>query len=47
MACGDQLDYLLAFRLLKPYFDNVILEHAGLPHVLPLAVQLDLFALNR
>ena len=30
------------FRLLKPFFDNVLLEHDGLPCVLPPAVYLDL-----
>ena len=40
--CGDQLDYLLSIGLLKPFFDNVLLELGGLPHVLPLAVHLDL-----
>ena len=28
-------------------FDNVLLEHAGLPHVLPLGVHLIFFYLNR
>ena len=36
---GYQLDSL-SFRLLKPFFDNVLLEHVGLPHVLPLAAHL-------
>ena len=27
---------------LKPFFDIVLLEHGGLPHVLPLAVHLGL-----
>ena len=35
------LDKLLSLRLLKPFFDNILLEHAGLPNVLPLALQLD------
>ena len=35
------MDHLLSLRLLKPFFDNVLLEHGGLPHVLPLAVHLD------
>ena len=29
---------------LKPFFDIVLLEHSGLPHVLPLAVHLFLAA---
>ena len=36
--------YLLSLRLLKPFLDNVLLEHAGLPHVLPLAVHQIFFA---
>ena len=42
MTQGYQLDHSLSlrFRLLKPFFDNVLLEHGGLPHVLPLAVHL-------
>ena len=35
------MDHLLSLRLLKPLFDNVLLEHGWLPHVLPLAVHLD------
>ena len=31
------LDHLLSL-------DNVLLEHGGLPHILPLAVHLDFFA---
>ena len=41
MHSGYQLDHLLSLRLLKPFFDNVLLEHGGLPQVLPLAVHLD------
>ena len=26
---------------LKPFFDIILLEHGGLPHVLPLTVHLD------
>ena len=37
---GYQLDPSLSLRLLKPFFDNVLLEHGGLSHVLPLAVYL-------
>ena len=40
MTSGDELDKLLSLRLLKLFFDNVLLEHGGLPHALPLAVQL-------
>ena len=35
-----QLDHLLSLRLLKHFFDNVLLEHVGLFCVLPLAVHL-------
>ena len=28
-------------------FDDVLLEHGGLPHVLPLAVQLDFFLVDK
>ena len=38
---GYKLDHSLSLRLLKPFFDNVLLEHVSLPHVLPLAVHLD------
>ena len=31
----------MTHNYLKPFFDNVFLEHGGLPHVLPLAVHLD------
>ena len=42
MTKGCQLNHSLSLsRLLKPFFDNVLLEHDGLPHVLPLAVHLD------
>ena len=37
---GYKLDHSLSLRLLKPFFDNVLLEHVSLPHVLPLAVHL-------
>ena len=43
MTRGYQLDQLLSLRLLKPLFDNILLEHGGLPHVLPLAVHLVFF----
>ena len=38
MTHGYQLDHLLSLRLIKPFFDNVLLEHGGLPHVLHHAV---------
>ena len=41
---GMTQGYLLSLRLLKPFLDNVLLEHAGLPHVLPLAVHQIFFA---
>ena len=31
----------ISLKLSKPYCDNVLLEHGGLPYVLPLADQLD------
>ena len=37
---GYQLDHSLSFRLLKHFFDDVLLEHVGLIRVLPLAVHL-------
>ena len=40
MTQGYQLDQLLSQRLLKHFFDNVLLEHFGLICVLPLAVHL-------
>ena len=39
MTQGYQL-HSLSGRLLKHFFDNVLLELGGLPHVLPLAVHL-------
>ena len=39
-----QLDHSLSQRLLKNFFDNVLIEHVGLIRVLPHAVHLDLFA---
>ena len=36
-----QLNQFLSLRLLKPFFDNVLLELGGLPHVFPLAVRLE------
>ena len=36
-----QLVHLLLLRLLKTFFDNVLLELVGLPHVLSLAVHLE------
>ena len=41
MNQGYQVDHLLSLRLLKTFCDNVLLEHGGLPHVLPLAVHLE------
>ena len=38
MTQGYQLDQLLSLRLLKPFFNNVLLELGGLPHVFPLAL---------
>ena len=43
MTQGYQLDHLLSLRLLKHFFDNILLEHVGLPYVLPLAIHLDFF----
>ena len=40
MTQGYQLDHSLSQRLLKHFIDNVLLEHVGLIHVLPLAVHL-------
>ena len=37
---GFYLNYLIPLRPFKSVFDNVLLEHGGLPHVLPLAVHL-------
>ena len=37
-------DHSLSQRLLKHFFDNVLLEHVGLIHVLPLAVHLVFYA---
>ena len=41
MIQGYQLDHSQSLRLLKTFVDNVLLEHGGLPNVLPLAVHLD------
>ena len=43
---GFYLNHLIPLRPFKSVFDNVLLEHGGLPHVLPLAVHL-IFYLNR
>ena len=43
---GFYLNHLIPLRPFKSVFDNVLLEHGGLPHVLPLAVHL-FFYLNR
>ena len=40
MTKSYQLDQSLELGLVKSVFDNVLLEHGGLPHVLPLAVHL-------
>ena len=37
---GFSLNHLIPIRSFKNVFDNVLLEHGGLPHVLPLAVHL-------
>ena len=37
---GFYLNHLIPLRPFKSVFDNVLLEHGGLPHVLPLAVHL-------
>ena len=42
MIQGYQLDQTLSLRLIKSVPDNFILEHSGLPCVLPFAVHLDL-----
>ena len=39
-AWGFYLNHLIPNRPFKSVFDNVLLEHGGLPHVLPLAVHL-------
>ena len=40
MTQGYQLDHSQSQRLLKHFFNNVLLEHVGLICVLPLAVHL-------
>ena len=47
MTQDNQLDHSLSLRLLKPFFDNVLPEHGGLPRVLPLVVHLDTLAPTR
>ena len=37
---GFYLNHLIPLRPFKSVFDNVLLKHGGLPHVLPLAVPL-------
>ena len=37
---GFSLNHLIPLGTFKSVFDNVLLEHGGLPHVLPLAVHL-------
>ena len=39
---GYHLYHSLSLRLSKTIFDNVLLNHGGLPHVLTLSVYLDL-----
>merc|ERR1711950_119890 len=39
-TCGFYLNHLIPLKHIKSVFDNVLLEHGGLPHVLPLAVHL-------
>ena len=46
MTQGYQLDHQLSLRLLEPFFDNLLLEHGGLPGILSFAVHLDIFVLN-
>ena len=41
MTQGYQRDHSLSQRVLKHFFENVLLEHVGLICVLPLAVHLD------
>ena len=40
MTQGYQLDHSLSQRLLKNFLDDVLNEHVGLIHVLPLSVHL-------
>ena len=42
MTQGYQQNHSLSLKLFKPFFDNDLLKHGRLPHVLPLAVHLDL-----
>ena len=42
MTQSYQLDQSLSLRLFKSVLDNVLLEHGGLPCVLPFSVHLDL-----
>ena len=37
---GFSLNHLIPLRPFESVFDNVLLEYSGLPHVLPLAVNL-------
>ena len=43
---GFYLNHLIPLRPFKSVFDNVLLEHGELPHVLPLAVHLILLGLG-
>ena len=36
------MDHSLSLKCFKTFIVNVLLDHGGLPHVLPLAVHLDL-----
>ena len=42
-----QVDHSLSLRLLKPFTDNIILIYGELPHVLPLAVHLEIFCADQ
>ena len=42
-AAGLYSRLFFPHHYLNPFFDNILLELGGLPHVLPLAVILDLF----
>ena len=40
MTQGHQLDHSLSLRFLNHLIDNALLEHSGLPRVLPISVHL-------
>ena len=44
---GFYLNHLILLRPFKSVFDNILLEHGVLHHVLPLAVHVIFFYLNR